>query len=83
MSDHKNRGARDGAMRDDTSKRGASDRARINLSQDYERRDWARTLGVSEDQLAQAVHNVGDRADKVREYLKHHQKQRKGPYRAM
>ena len=58
-------------MGDDTTKRGAQDRAPINLNQDYERRDWTKALGVTEDQLAQAVHNMGDRADKVREYLKH------------
>jgi Protein of unknown function (DUF3606) len=59
------------AVSDDRTKRGSSDRARINLTQDYERRDWAKALGVTEDQLAQAVHNVGDRADKVRNYLQH------------
>lgn len=58
-------------MSDDTMNRGAQDRARINLNQDYERRDWAKSLGVTEDELKEAVHNVGDRADKVREYLKH------------
>ena len=58
-------------MSDDTMNRGARDRARINLSQDYERRDWAESLGVTENELREAVHNVGDRADKVREYLKH------------
>jgi uncharacterized protein DUF3606 len=68
-------------MSDDTTNRGARDRARINLNQDYERRDWAKSLGVTEDELKLAVHNVGDRADKVREYLKH-QTQRKGPHRA-
>jgi len=68
-------------MSDDTTNRGAGDRARINVSQDYETRDWAKRLGVTEDELRLAVHNVGDRADKVREYLKH-QTQRKGPHRA-
>jgi hypothetical protein len=58
------------AMSDDATNRGAGDRARINVNQDYERRDWAKRLGVTEDELRLAVHNVGDRADKVREYLK-------------
>jgi uncharacterized protein DUF3606 len=68
-------------MSDDTTNRGTGDRARINVSQDYERRDWAKRFGVTEDELRLAVHNVGDRADKVREYLKH-RTQRKGPHRA-
>ena len=58
-------------MSDDKTNRGARDKARINVNQDYERRDWAKSLGVTEDELKQAVHNVGDRAEKVREYLKH------------
>lgn len=68
------------AMSHDTTNRAAQDRARINLNQDYERRDWAESLGVTEDELRQAVYNVGDSADKVREYLKH-RTQRKGPHR--
>jgi hypothetical protein len=71
----------DKAMTDDTTNRGARDRARINLDQDYKRRDWAKSLGVTEDELKQAVHNVGERADKVREYLQH-QTQRNRPHRA-
>lgn len=43
--------------------------SRINLSQDYERRDWAKTFGVTEDELKHAVHAAGDSADKVRDYL--------------
>jgi len=58
-------------MSDDLTNRSGSDRARININQDYERRDWAKSLGVTEQELKDAVHNVGDRADKVREYLKH------------
>jgi len=68
-------------MRDDKTNRGAPDRARINLSQDYEVRDWAKSMGVDEHDLRNAVAVVGDRADKVREYLQHHM-QRKGPHRA-
>jgi len=52
-----------------TNQRLPRDRARINLSQDYERRDWARTLGVTEDELKHAVHAAGDSADKVKDYL--------------
>ncbi|HUH92183.1 MAG TPA: DUF3606 domain-containing protein [Casimicrobiaceae bacterium] len=58
-------------MSDDTTNRGAQDRSRINLSQDYERHDWAKRLGVSEDELREAVRAVGDSADKVKDYLGH------------
>ena len=75
------RASMEDAMGDDTTNRGARDRARIDLNQDHERRDWAKRLGVTEDDLKLAVHNVGDRADKVREYLRH-QTQRKVPHRA-
>ncbi|MBN9409368.1 MAG: DUF3606 domain-containing protein [Burkholderiales bacterium] len=55
-------------MSDDTSKTG-SDRKFISLEQDYERRDWAKSFGVSEERLTQAVQAVGNSADAVREYL--------------
>jgi hypothetical protein len=57
-------------MSDDTSKRGAADRSRINLEQDYEMRDWSKTLGVTKEELVAAVKAVGNSADKVRKYLK-------------
>jgi len=57
-------------MSDDTSKSGGQDRQRINVNQDYELRDWSKSLGVTPERLKEAVKAVGDRADKVREYLK-------------
>jgi hypothetical protein len=57
-------------MADDKTKAGGQDRNRINLNQDYEVRDWAKSLGVTEDELRKAVAAVGNQADKVREYLK-------------
>ncbi len=57
-------------MPDDTSKTGGQDRRRINLNEDYERRDWARSLGTTEEGLRQAVQAVGDSADAVREHLR-------------
>jgi len=42
-------------MADDPSKRGKQDRDRINVDQEYEVRDWAKSLGVSEDELRNAV----------------------------
>ena len=44
---------------------------RIDLGWECERRDWAKSLGVSEQDLRNAVSVVGNNADKVREYLKH------------
>ena len=57
-------------MADDKTKVGGQDRARINLNEDYEVRDWTQSLGVDEPTLRSAVQAVGDRADDVREYLK-------------
>jgi hypothetical protein len=57
-------------MADDKTKVGGQDRARINMNEDYEVQDWTKSLGVSKEQLAEAVKAVGDRADDVREYLK-------------
>jgi hypothetical protein len=57
-------------MSDDKSNSGGQDRQRINVNQDYELRDWAQSLGTTPERLKEAVQAVGDRADKVREYLK-------------
>lgn len=57
-------------MADDKSKTGGQDRKRINLNEDYEVRDWTKSLGVTEQQLRDAVKAVGDSAEKVREHLK-------------
>ncbi|MBB5712452.1 DUF3606 domain-containing protein [Sphingomonas xinjiangensis] len=57
-------------MSDNKNNVGSPDRDRISLSEDYEVRDWAKSLGVSEARLREAVGAVGNSADKVREYLK-------------
>jgi len=56
-------------MPDDKSKAGAADRSRISLSEDYEIRDWTKSLGVSEAELREAVDAVGNTPDAVRAYL--------------
>ena len=56
-------------MSDDQSNRGRLDLERINLDQDYERHNWAKRLGVTEDELKDAVRSAGDSPDKVRDYL--------------
>lgn len=56
-------------MADNKSNTGAPDRDRINMSEDYEVRDWTESLGVSRERLQEAVDAVGNSAEKVREYL--------------
>lgn len=56
-------------MSDDKSKTGGQDRQRINVHEDYELRDWAKSLNTTPDRIKEAVQAVGDRAEKVREYL--------------
>jgi hypothetical protein len=42
-------------MSDDKSIRGAQDRKRVNVNEDYELRDWAKKFGVTPDELKKAV----------------------------
>lgn len=56
-------------MADDKRAVGSPDRDRISLTEDYEVRDWTRSLGVSEQELRDAVDAVGNSADAVRAYL--------------
>jgi hypothetical protein len=57
-------------MSDDKSKAHGQDRERINIHEDYELRDWAKTLKTTPERVKEAVQAVGDRAEKVREYLR-------------
>jgi hypothetical protein len=57
-------------MSDDPKKAHGQDRERINVNQDYELRDWAKSLGTTPERVKEAVQAVGDRAEKVREYLR-------------
>lgn len=56
-------------MSDDKTKTGQADRARINLSEDYEVRDWAAKFGVTEEALRRAAERVGPMAEDVRREL--------------
>ena len=56
-------------MSDDKSKRGSPDRDRIDMNDPDEVRNWTKSLGVSKEQLAEAVRAVGSQASKVREHL--------------
>jgi hypothetical protein len=57
-------------MPDDTTKSGGQDRERINVNQAHELRDWAKNMKTTPEKLKEAVQAVGDRADKVREFLR-------------
>ena len=56
-------------MSDDKSKRGAPDNRRIDIHDPNELRHWSHSLGVSPDQLKEAVARVGTSAEKVRESI--------------
>jgi hypothetical protein len=56
-------------MSDDRTNRGSPDRDRIDLSDPDEVRNWTKSLGVTREQLEQAVQAAGNTADKVRDYL--------------
>lgn len=55
-------------MTDDMKQTGL-DRKLISLEEDYEVRDWTKSLNCTPAQLREAVKAVGNSADKVREYL--------------
>ena len=56
-------------MADDRTKTGVQDRAKINLSEPYEVRDWCATLKCTEAELREAVKSVGSGAAKVVAYF--------------
>ena len=56
-------------MADDLSKRGEQDRKRINVNEQHEVRYWTQELGVSENELKQAVQSAGVMAEDVRRHL--------------
>ena len=56
-------------MTDNLAERGPRDRSRINISEDWECRYWSQQLGVTTEQLQEAVHQVGDAVEAVRAYL--------------
>lgn len=49
---------------------GGRDRDRINIHENYEVEYWTKTLGISAEQLREAVKNAGTSADAVRQHLK-------------
>lgn len=57
-------------MSDDPKLRNTGDDKRISIDQEHEVRYWTEALGVSREELADAVRRVGDSAERVREHLK-------------
>jgi hypothetical protein len=57
-------------MSDNKKNVGKPDRDRISLSEEYEVQDWSKKLGVTHEELKQAVKKVGNIAKDVEAYLK-------------
>jgi hypothetical protein len=56
-------------MSDNLQERGPQDRSRINVHEEWELRYWTKELGLSADELRQAVKDAGTSAKAVREHL--------------
>jgi hypothetical protein len=54
---------------DSKSNTGAPDSKTINLNEDYEVSYWTKELGVSKEQLTEAVDKAGKSVIAVKEYL--------------
>ena len=57
-------------MSDDTTKRGKQDRDRINIQEPHEVEYWTNRLGVSEEELRDAVERVGPMVEDVQREIK-------------
>ena len=55
---------------DNKNNPGNPDRNTINLNEDYEVSYWTKELGVTKEELTEAVNKAGKSAQAVREYLK-------------
>jgi hypothetical protein len=56
-------------MADDPKETGRQDDARINVDQDHEVTYWSQKLGVSRDELREAVASVGPMVKRVQQHL--------------
>lgn len=59
-------------MADNLQDRGQQDRSRINVHEKWELDYWTRQLGVSEQQLIEAVSAAGPSVNKVKQHLGRH-----------
>ena len=57
-------------MSDNLQDRGQQDRVRINLHEKHEIQYWTKALGVSQEELEQAVKKAGNSAEAVRQHLR-------------
>jgi hypothetical protein len=57
-------------MADDKTKPAPQDAKLISLNEDYEVEYWTRKFGVTTERLVEAVHKVGNSAERVSEELK-------------
>lgn len=57
-------------MSDDLTKRGRSDRDRVNIHETHELRYWTERFGVTVDELKRAVARAGTHAAAVEKALK-------------
>ncbi|MFL6673650.1 MAG: DUF3606 domain-containing protein [Massilia sp.] len=56
-------------MSDNLNQRGQQDRSRINVHEAWEVAYWTRELGVTKEQLEQAVKTAGTDVSAVRQHL--------------
>ena len=56
-------------MSDNLQSRGPQDRSRINLHEKWEVQYWTKELGVTQEELEQAVKQAGNSVNAVREHL--------------
>ena len=56
-------------MADNLTQTGKPDDSRINLEQDHEVSYWSKELGISPNELRQAVQNAGPMVKDVRRHL--------------
>ena len=56
-------------MADDLKQTGRQDDARINVNQDHEVSYWSQELGISPNELRQAVETAGPMVKDVRQHL--------------
>jgi hypothetical protein len=60
---------KEATMSDNLQSRGPQDRSRINLHEKWEVQYWTRELGVTEEELQEAVKTAGSSVNAVREHL--------------
>ena len=59
-------------MADRKDKRGSSDRSKVSASEEHELRYVAQKIGVSIDEVRNAIQQVGNDRKKVEDYLQSH-----------